>query len=75
MATIVFCFFGYYLFYATVIGNIKFGLRFFTISFYPMVPKETFVNSFIVNALSMNMWVVALVYLLVDLFRQFFSGT
>ena len=75
MSTIIFCFFGFYMFYATVLGNIKFGLRFFSLSFFPMVPKETFVNSFIANAFVMNIWMVALVYELVDLFRQLFTGT
>jgi hypothetical protein len=75
LTTILFCFFGYYLFYATFVGNVKFGLRFFSLSFYPMIPKETFVNAFLINALIINIWMVALTYELVDLFRQLFSGT
>jgi hypothetical protein len=75
VAVLCFCFFGYYFFLASLVGNIKFGLRFFSLSFYPMVPKETFVNSFIVNALVMNIWMVALTYQSIDLFRQFFTGT
>lgn len=64
-----------YLFYATMVGNIKVGLRFFTIQFYPMIPGETFTNSFIINAIVMNIWMHSLVYWLVDLNRQYFRGT
>ena len=69
LATPCFTAFGFYLFYATLMGNIKFGLRFFSLNFYPMVPRETFVNSFVVNAFLMNVWMYALIYELVDLFR------
>jgi len=55
--------------FATVHGNIKFGLRFFSITFYPLVPGETFVNSFLINAILMNLYSTSLVYFLVDLFR------
>lgn len=75
MSTIFFSFYGYYMFYCTTVGNIKFGLRFFSLSFYPMVPKETFVSSFIINAILMNFWMVSLIYWLIDLFRQYFTGT
>lgn len=75
LSSIFFCFFGFYFFYATCLGNIKFGLRFFSLSFYPMVPKETFVSSFIINAILMNVWMIALVYEIIDLFRQYFTGT
>jgi hypothetical protein len=54
---------------ATLHGNIKFGLRFFSITFYPLVPGETFVNSFFINAILMNLYTPALVYMIVDLFR------
>jgi len=66
---------GYYLFMATVQGNIKFGLRFFSLNFYPLVPGETFVNSFMVNAFMMNVYMYALTYWIVDLFRYFLRGT
>ena len=32
-------------------GNVKMGLRFFFVSFYPILPKETFVNAFMANCL------------------------
>ena len=48
----------YYLVLAAVRGNMKFGLRFFFVSFYPIVPRETFINSFFANCLIMNIWVL-----------------
>lgn len=60
---------------ASVQGNIKFGLRFFSLTFYPLVPGETFVNSFMINALLMNIYMHALIYLITDLFRQYIRGT
>jgi len=64
-----------YMFLATLHGNIKFGLRFFTFTFYPLVPQETFMNSFLINAFLMNVYMHSLIYLIVDLFRQFVRGT
>ena len=66
---ILFILMASYLFYATMIGNIKFGLRFFTLQFYPMIPGETFTNSFIINAIIMNIWMHSLVYWIIDLNR------
>ena len=51
LSVLVFCFIGYYCYFAAAMGNIKFGLRFFFLSFYPVIPKETFVNSFMANCL------------------------
>ena len=35
---VMFIMIGYYLFFCTVQGNIKVGLRFFSFTFYPLVP-------------------------------------
>lgn len=75
IGVIFFIFIGYYMFYATVKGNIKFGLRFFSFTFYPLVPGETFVNSFLINAVLMNIYMHGLIYSIIDLFRQFHRGT
>jgi hypothetical protein len=75
MSILVFLFFGYYLLLATMQGNIKFGLRFFSLNFYPLVPGETFVNSFMVNALMMNIYMYSLTYWIVDIFRFYLRGT
>jgi len=75
LGPILFITMAFYLFYATLIGNIKFGLRFFTIQFYPMIPGETFTNSFIINAIIINIWMHSLIYWIVDLNRQYFRGT
>ena len=42
---------GWYLMACTAKGMTKLGLRFFFINFYPMKPKETFVNAFFANNL------------------------
>eukprot|EP00826_Nyctotherus_ovalis_P047686 TRINITY_DN5521_c0_g1_i11.p1 TRINITY_DN5521_c0_g1~~TRINITY_DN5521_c0_g1_i11.p1 ORF type:complete len:281 (+),score=70.50 TRINITY_DN5521_c0_g1_i11:856-1698(+) len=55
-------FFAYYLLWACVQGNIKFGMRMFCFTFYPMAPGETFMNSFLVNVLLFNIWSVALAH-------------
>lgn len=68
-STILFLLIAFYMFAAVVHGNIKFGLRFFKWTFYPMVPGETFVNTFLVNALLMNLYTPALVYFITELYR------
>ena len=66
---ILFLAIGYFMFYATVKGQIKFGLRFFSFTFYPLVPQETFVNSFLINAALMNIYMHGLIFSIIDLFR------
>mmetsp|Transcript_15652 Transcript_15652/g.23993 ORF Transcript_15652/g.23993 Transcript_15652/m.23993 type:complete len:104 (-) Transcript_15652:155-466(-) len=66
---------GLYFFACTFHGNVKFGLRFFSFTFYPLVPQETFMNSFIMNAILMNIYMHSLIYILVNLFRQFTRGS
>ena len=60
---------------AALNGNIKLGLRFFFISFYPIVPKETFVNSFMANCMVLNLWMTAVTQLMNVLFRGYLRGT
>ena len=72
---VMFIMIGYYLFFCTVQGNIKVGLRFFSFTFYPLVPQETFMNSFLINAMLMNVYMYSLIYFIVDLFRAFMRGT
>ena len=62
IGVIFFGFFAYYILWACIKGNIMFGLRFFCVTFYPMVPNETFMNSFIVNVLLFNVWSIALLH-------------
>jgi len=50
---------GYFL-GAALKGNQKFGMRFFFMNFYPVVPGETFSNNFFASCLNMNMWMFAL---------------
>ena len=63
------------MFAATVHGNIKFGLRFFNWTFYPLVPGETFVNTFLVNALLMNLYTPALIFYITEMYQQYLRGT
>lgn len=60
VSTILFCFLSYYMMMASFRGNIKFGLRFACFTFYPMVKNETFMNSFLFNALMCNIWGMSL---------------
>ena len=52
---------GFFLCISALNGNIKLGLRFFFISFYPILPKETFVNSFMANCMVLNLWMASLI--------------
>jgi len=61
MATVILVLIGLYFLLAACRGNVKLGLRFFFVSFYPIVPKETFNNAFMANCLVMNLWMSALV--------------
>jgi len=65
----------FYFVFAAARGNVKFGLRFFFISFYPIVPRETFVNSFMANCLIMNVWMFACTQFCIQLFRGYLRGT
>ena len=61
LSTVFLVIIGLFLTAAALNGNIKLGLRFFFVSFYPIVPKETFVNSFMANCMIMNLWMAALI--------------
>jgi hypothetical protein len=37
IATVFFTFFGFYMFICAVVGNIKLGMRFYVVTFYPMM--------------------------------------
>lgn len=75
LATVFFVLIGFYLVLATVRGNVKFGLRFFVVSFYPIVPRETFVNAFFANCLALNTYITALTHFINFMFRGYLRGT
>ena len=75
LATVIVVVVGGFMIIAALNGNIKLGLRFFFISFYPIVPKETFVNSFMANCMVLNLWMTALTQLMNVLFRGYLRGT
>ena len=75
LSTVIMIAMGLFLCIAALNGNIKLGLRFFFVSFYPVVPKETFVNAFMANCMVMNLWMAALIQLMNVLFRGYMRGT
>jgi LMBR1 domain-containing protein 1 len=68
LATILFALIGYYMMIAAIKGNVRVGMRVLCFTFYPLLPNETFVNSFVFNAILMNLWMFALVQFLTDMF-------
>ena len=79
VAVFIYGFFAYYMLWACMKGNIKFGIRFFCITFYPMLyspmssirPNETFINSFLVNMLLFNLWSLALTHFCTIAFGEY----
>ena len=67
-ATILLALIGYYMMIAAIKGNVRVGMRVLCFTFYPLLPNETFVNSFIFNAMLMNLWMFALVQFMTDMF-------
>eukprot|EP00347_Sterkiella_histriomuscorum_P021703 403333058 len=74
-STVLFAVIGYYFMFATMKGNVRIGMRCFCFTFYPLVPNETFVNSFIFNALIMNIWMFSLIQYLTDMFKDYVRQT
>ena len=66
---------GWYLMACTAKGMTKLGMRFFFMNFYPMKPKETFVNALFANNLCLNLYTFAIVHLMVELFRGYMRNT
>ena len=75
MSTGVFTCIALYLLWAAMKGNMKFGLRFFCFTFYPMRANETFLSSFIFNAFMISIWTMSLVQFLVTCFSQYCRDT
>lgn len=55
--TMILC--GYYFLLSAFKGNIKLGMRFLFVTFYPIAAKDTYVNSFFINAIVLNLYSVA----------------
>jgi LMBR1 domain-containing protein 1 len=75
LSTTMLAFLALYLLWATIKGNIKFGLRFFWFTLYPMRPNETFLSSLIFNAFMVNVWAMSLMQYLVENFSMFARWT
>lgn len=75
ISTTWFALLALYLLWWTIKGNIKFGLRFFCFTFYPMRPNETFLSSLIFNVFMINVWAFALIQYLTLNFSMFARNT
>jgi LMBR1 domain-containing protein 1 len=71
LSTIVLALIGYYMMVCAIKGNVRVGMRVLCFTFYPLLPNETFVNSFIFNAMLMNLWMFALVQFMTDMFQEY----
>lgn len=50
---------GYYMLAAAWKGNVKLGMRFLVVTFYPLKWKETFSDAFFVNCIVLNLYSMA----------------
>lgn len=71
LSTAVFAGIAVYLLLATIKGNIKFGLRFFCVTFYPIRPNETFLSAFLFNTWLINIWTFSLLEFLTQNFSMY----
>jgi LMBR1 domain-containing protein 1 len=72
VAIAIYGFLAYYMLWVCMKGNIKFGIRCLCCClFYPMVPNETFMNSFIVNMILFNLWSIALTHFCTIAFAEY----
>jgi hypothetical protein len=74
-STIIISVLYFYFVICTIKGNITFGLRFVVVSFYPIVPRETFITSFMANCAIMNLWMFALAMFNIIMFSGFLVET
>ncbi len=75
LASVVLTGIGIFFMICALRGNVKLGLRFFFVSFYPIVPRETFINAFMANCLVVNLWMTALISFMNVMFRGYLRGT
>ena len=70
ISTFIFlAFFGTML-YGAYMGNRKFGMRFYFITYYPMIQNETLFNGLCYNIILLNLWTTAIVQLSVSVLRE-----
>ena len=74
-ATILLIFMGFYCLASVAMGHAKFGLRFFWLKFYPLVPRETFSNAFFANCLMFNLYACANTMWLCEALSGYITGT
>lgn len=66
---------GYYLLGAAWKGNVKMGMRFLVVTFYPIKWKDTFADAFFVNCIVLNLYAMAVTQFLCECFAQYLEGT
>lgn len=64
-----------YILWANIQGNLKFGLRFYWQTFYPLQPNETFLNSLVFNIWFVHLWTMTLGQYLTQNFSMFARET
>lgn len=75
LATVFFILWGLYCLLCAMMGHTKFGMRFFFVSFYPLSPKETFVNAFLANCLLFNIYAHSITHWLALSYADWIAGT
>ncbi len=71
IATILFEGLAVFLLFAAIKGNIKFGVRCFCFTFFPVRKNETYLNSLLVNVMLINLWTVSLIQFCATTFSSF----
>ena len=71
IATAIFEGLALFLLFAAIKGNIKFGVRCFCFTFFPVRRNETYMNSLLVNVMLINLWTVSLIQFCSQTFASF----
>jgi LMBR1 domain-containing protein 1 len=75
LATAFFAMFCLYLLWATIKGNLKFGMRMFLITIHPMKKNETYMNSFLFNIMLILLTSVSVTQFCSASFRDYATMT
>lgn len=75
LAPILLSIIGFYLLYCAFVGHNKFGQRFYSVNFYPLVERNTFVTGFFGNCMMFILYASAVTQLLCQEFDGYLVGT
>jgi LMBR1 domain-containing protein 1 len=75
LATAFFALFCLYLLWASIKGNLKFGMRMFLINIHPMKKNETYMNSFLFNIMLILLTSVSVTQFCAESFRDYTTMT